>query len=150
MSALPENTETARTLAVAEALLVLLGQMRRKLREQATLGDISWSQKSVLIRLDRHGPASATALALAEGVRPQSMGATVALLEAAGLISGEPDPSDGRRTILSLTSSCREWIRTARAAREDWLFNAIQTKLDRQEQEQLAATVELLKRLVDS
>jgi DNA-binding MarR family transcriptional regulator len=36
-------------------------------------------------------------------MRPQSMGSAVALLEAAGFVSGAPDPSDGRQTILSLT-----------------------------------------------
>jgi hypothetical protein len=40
-------------------------------------------------------------------------------------------------------------IATGRAARQDWLFRAIQMKLDREEQEQLAGAVELLGRLAD-
>jgi DNA-binding MarR family transcriptional regulator len=82
-------------------------------------------------------------------MRPQSMGATVSALEAAGLVSGSPDPQDGRQTILSLTSACREWIKTSRAAKEDWLFQAIQSKLSLQEQGELAKAVELLKRLAE-
>jgi DNA-binding MarR family transcriptional regulator len=78
------------------------------------------------------------------------MGATVATLEAAGLVKGSPDPTDGRRTILSLTDTCRELINAKRAAKEDWLFRAIQTKLSPAEQEELATTLELLKRLADS
>src|SRR5216684_1889453 len=107
------------------------------MREQGHLGDLTWSQVSVISRLERDGPATVTTLARAEGMRPQSMGANVSALEAAGLVSGVPDPADGRQTILSLTEHCREWIRVGRAAREDWLFRAIQARLAPAEQEQL-------------
>jgi DNA-binding MarR family transcriptional regulator len=140
----------AKALALAGELRVLTGKLKRRLREQASAGDLTWSQVSVLVRLEREGPATVTALAKAEFVRPQSMGATVAFLEAEGLITGQPDPADGRQTILSLTDSCREWIQAGRAAREDWLFRTIQAKLDPREQEQLANAVELIKRLVES
>ena len=78
------------------------------------------------------------------------MGATVAALEAAGLVKGSPDPADGRRTILSLTDASRELIQANRAAKEDWLFRAIQNELSPAEQEKLAGALELLKRLADS
>lgn len=144
------DPEAAHALAVAGELRVVLGKLKRKLREEASLGDFTLSQMSVLSRLEREGPATVTTLARAEGVRPQSMGATVSALETAGFVSGAPDPTDGRQTILSLTTACREWIKASRAAREDWLFRAIRTKLTAGEQEQLALTVELLNRLVDS
>jgi DNA-binding MarR family transcriptional regulator len=143
------DPEAARALALAAELRVLLGSLSRRLREQGHAGDFTGSQKSVLLRLERDGPATVTALARAEGVRPQSMGATVSSLEAAGLVSGSPDPADGRQTILSLTSACREWIKASREAREDWLFRAIRRKLTPREQEELAAAAELLKRLID-
>jgi DNA-binding MarR family transcriptional regulator len=78
------------------------------------------------------------------------MGATVATLEAAGLVKGSPDPVDGRQTIMSVTDACRELIKANREATEDWLFRAIHTKLSSAEQEELAAALELLKRLADS
>jgi DNA-binding MarR family transcriptional regulator len=120
------------------------------MREQAHPGNFTWSQISVIIRLERDGPATVGALARAEGVRQQSMGATVATLEAAGLVIGSSDPLDGRRTILSLTDTCRELIKATRAAKEGWLFRAIQTKLSPSEQKELATALELLKRLADS
>ena len=146
----PSDPEAARASALAAELRVLIGKLKRRLREQAHMGDLTWSQMSVLSRLEREGPATVTTLARAEGVRPQSMGATVSVLEEAGLVSGAPDPTDGRQTILSLTAACRQWVKAGRAAREDWLFRAIRTKLAARELEQLAAGVELLKRLVDS
>ncbi|MFD1985638.1 MarR family winged helix-turn-helix transcriptional regulator [Mesorhizobium newzealandense] len=147
----PQNDpEAAHTLAVAAELRVVVGKLIRRLREQAGAGDLTSSQKSVLLHLEREGSATVTMLARAQGMRPQSMGAIVSALEAAGLLEGAPDPADGRQTILSLTAACREMITAGRAARQDWLFRAIQTNLDREEQEQLAGAVELLRRLADS
>jgi DNA-binding MarR family transcriptional regulator len=143
----PDDT-TALTLA--GDLRALIGQFKRMFRDQASLGDMTLSQVSVLGRLHRDGPATVTNLAGAAGVRPQSMGATVSALETAGLVSGAPDPNDGRQTMWSLTPACRERIRGGRAAREDWLFHVIQKKLSAAEQEQLANGVALLKRLTES
>ena len=77
------------------------------------------------------------------------MGANVAALETAGLVSGTPDPDDGRQTIWSLTAACRERVKAGRTAREDWLYRTLQSKLTAAEQEELARAVELLKRLVE-
>lgn len=144
------DPETVRAAVVAGELRVVVGKLSRRLREQAHPGDFTWSQMSVLGRLERDGPATVTSLARAEGVRPQSMGATVSVLQGAGLVRGAPDPADRRQTILSLTAACREMIKASRAAREDWLFRAIRTSLAAAEQEELANAVELLKRLVDA
>jgi DNA-binding MarR family transcriptional regulator len=143
------DPEIARTLAIAGELRARIGQLTRRLREEAQPGDFTTSQKSVLGRLEREGPATLSALARAEGMRPQSMGAIVSVLEVAGLLAGTPDPSDGRQTILSLTAAARERINADRAAREDWLFRAIRAKLEPDEQEQLANGITLLTRLLD-
>jgi len=134
--------------ALAAELHALSGKLKRRLREQASAGDLTQSQLAVLGHLDRLGPTTVTALARMAGVRPQSMGATVAGLEALGLIKGAPDATDGRQTILSLTSACRDLIRSGRAARHDWLLKTIRTKLTPQQQAQLAAAMSLLHRLV--
>ena len=143
------HSETSRAASLAGELRVLISQLKRRQREQTHLGDYTWSQVAALIRLERDGPATVSALARSEGVRPQSMGATVAALEAAGLVKGSPDPADGRQTILSLTDTSRELIRANRAAKEDWLFRTIQNELSPAEQEKLAGALELLKRLAE-
>lgn len=149
MNELPADPQVASSQLLAGELRVLIGKLSRRLREQANPGDFTWSQKSVLIRLEREGPATVTTLARAEGVRPQSMGATVSTLEQAGLVTGSPDPADGRQTILSITPRCRELISTTRAAKQDWLFRAIQAKLAPQEQDELGRALALLNRLAD-
>lgn len=134
--------------ALAGDLRALVAKLRRRFREQAILGEFTPSQVAVLLRLEREGPATVSSLARAEGMRPQSMGTLIAPLEAAGHISGAPDPHDGRQTLWSLTAAFREWLKEGRAARQDWLSRTIEARLSGAEQQQLAASVELLKRLV--
>lgn len=147
---LVESAEGARTMALAGELRVLIGQLRRRLREQGSVGDLTGSQLAALRRLESEGPITVTMLARAEGMRPQSMGANVGVLEAAGLVSGTPDPKDGRQTVLSLTPKCREMIQAGRMAREDWLFRVLNTHFSQQEREELERATALLKRLAQS
>ena len=82
-------------------------------------------------------------------MRPQSMATIIAALEAAGLVAGSPDPTDGRQTLLSLTDHCRQWLGRGRAARQDWLSRTIETRLSPEEQDRLIAAVPLLRRLLE-
>lgn len=135
---------------VAMDLRIVTGRLIRRLREQASPGDYTAAQKSVLLRLERDGAATVTELARSEGVRSQSMGATVASLEAAGLVAGTADPGDGRRTLLSLTPRCVKLLKTTRAAKDDWLFRTIDARFSVDETKKLAAAVVLLQRLADA
>ena len=149
MSNSPGDAGSVRTSALAEDLRLLIGTLKRRLREQGQGQDLPPSQVAVLLRLEKHGPATVSSLARSEGMRPQSMSVAIAALEDAGLVRGTPDPDDGRQTIMSLTDTCRERLRTGRAARQDWLSRTIATRLSPREQHELAAAVELLKRLTD-
>ena len=135
--------------ALALELRTLIGKLKRKLREQAGDGDLTSSQVSVLFSLEKDGPTTVSNLARREAMRPQSMSAVIAPLEAAGLVTSAPDPNDGRQTLLSLTQMCRERIEERRAAKQDWLARTIQAKLSRQEQEKLASALAMLARLVE-
>lgn len=142
------ETDTAHALAVE--LRMLAGQLRRRLRQEASLADWTESQRAVLLRLERQDGATVTELAQAEGVRSQSMGATVSSLMEAGWIKGAPDPVDGRRTLLSITPQTRKVFRQVRAAREDWLQRTISARYSAAEQKQLASAVRLLQRLLEA
>ena len=149
MPASPVDSEIDIATTLARDIRGLAGKLKRRLREQSDVGDLTPSQTAVLLRLEKDGPATTSSLARAEGMRPQSMGGIVAALEGAGLVHGAPDPGDGRQTILSLTDRCRQRIDEGRAARQDWLFRTIRARLSAQEQKQLMAAVALLRRLVD-
>ena len=146
----PQRSKNLRPAALAGELRTALGKLVRRLREEVPPGDLTWSQQKALLRLEREGPATATALAQAEGVRPQSMSATIAALKEAGLVAGTPDPADGRQTVLSLTDACRGEMKRMRAAKEDWLKRAIETQLSTAEQKELAAMLRLIDHLLES
>lgn len=140
-----------RAAELAGELRVVVSELIRGMREQTGEGnDLTKSQSSVLGRIERDGPITATELARAQGMRPQSMGPIVAALEAAGLISGSPDPRDGRKTMLSLTDRAREDFRTGRLARQDWLATKLTVALSDAELEQLAVGLALLKRVTQA
>ncbi|KKL33487.1 MarR family transcriptional regulator [Burkholderia contaminans FFH2055] len=134
---------------LAGELRISVGKLMRRMREQVHPNDLTSSQKSVLLRLDRDGPATVSALARAESVRPQSMRVTVATLETLGAVSGEPDPTDGRQTLIALTPGFRKALQANRAAKDDWLFRALQAQLSEAEQAELASAVKLLQRLAE-
>jgi DNA-binding MarR family transcriptional regulator len=144
-----DNSQIGSVSALAQDLSIVTSKLKRRLREQADPGDLTISQISVMVRLEKDGPATASSLARSEGMRPQSLGAVIAGMEAADLVTGAPDPTDRRQTLLSLTDACRQLVQEARAAREDWLTRTIQTQLSPQEQGVLTTAVELLKRIVD-
>jgi DNA-binding MarR family transcriptional regulator len=125
MNAQSKDQQSSRAPALAQDLRALLSKLKRRLREQGNAGDLTPSQVSVLLRLEKDGPATAARLARGEGMRPQSLGPVIAALEEAGLVSGAPDPNDGRQTLLSLTDACRKWAQEGRAAKQDWLTHAI-------------------------
>ncbi len=83
-----ENPNDIREPAARAAgeLRVLIGRLRRTLKELDPTDGLTPTQLSVLSRLRNDGPASPGALAAAERVRPQSMGATLAILEEQRLI----------------------------------------------------------------
>lgn len=149
MAKSPSSNDPTPPAALAGDLRIALGKLSRRLREQAHPNDLTHAQKSVLLRLDRDGPATVSALARAGSVKPQSMRVTVAALEAMGAVAGKPDPTDGRQTLIDLTPGFRKALKESRAAKDDWLFRALQAQLSTTEQAELAKAVTLLQRLAE-
>ena len=92
----------------------VVGRLRRRLREVAADGELTPSQVSVLTRVAKGEAATASALAVLEGVRPQSVASTLSALEAKGLIGRAPDPEDGRARVLELSPRGRQALAAAR------------------------------------
>ena len=149
MGNLTRSPSAERAAALAAEFRTILGKTKRRLREHGRRHELTPSQVSVVLRLEKDGPATVSSLARAEGMRPQSMSAVVLPLQEAKLVNGAPDPGDGRQTLLSLTKACQKLLREGRAARQDWLTARIQEKLSPREQETLATALTLLTRLVE-
>jgi DNA-binding MarR family transcriptional regulator len=131
---------------LASELRVVLGQLMRRLRAEHRF---PLTQGAVLGRLDREGAQSTVELAAAERVRPQSMGQTLAELEAQGLVSRRPDESDKRRTLIDLTDEGRRVLAEDRARRVGWLAEAIEEGFTAEERAVLDEAVRLLARLTE-
>jgi DNA-binding MarR family transcriptional regulator len=131
-------------------LALALGLLIRKIRSSAPpeQRDFSWTQRAILTRLDREGPMTTADLARAEGVKPQSMGTAIALLEETGLVERKAHPTDGRQMNIRLTAKGSALRKTTREAKENWLSQAI-AKLDRNDQATLFKAGEIIKRLVE-
>ena len=149
MSNRKSSTQTGLAWTLAAEMRTVFRKLKLLVREHGGGNDLTPSQASVLLRLETDGAATVSSLARAEGMRPQSMSAIVVPLEEAGLVSGAPDPDDGRQTLLSLTPKCLKWVQEGRAARQDWLTATVARKLSVREQERLQAALELLARLVE-
>lgn len=134
-------------VAAARELMVVFSRLRRRLREVAPTQGLTPSQTSVLIRLGRDGAATASRLAAAERVRPQSMAATLAALAERGLVQRHPDPDDGRRHVVTLTDTGQERVHGDRLAREEWLVRLLRERYSEAERHLIVEAMILLDRL---
>jgi DNA-binding MarR family transcriptional regulator len=135
--------------SVVADLTLAIGQLLRRLRSEAHPGDLNLSQSSALARLEREGPMTTADLARAESMKPQSMKAILAILEAEGCVRRQPHPTDGRQILFMPTSKGLEERRRRTAAKRAWLADALAT-FDPAEIRTLAAAIPLIKRLGDS
>jgi DNA-binding MarR family transcriptional regulator len=125
-----------------------VGLLVRRVRAASAAHGLSWSEAIVMGRLAREGPATTADLARAEGVKPQSMGATIAALEELGLVERKPHPTDGRQMNIALTAKGAAVRKSAKDTTRTWVAQAV-GRLDEHDRETLFAAGEIIKRLVE-
>lgn len=130
---------------------VRLGVMRlaRRLRAEREPGELTLGRLAVLGRLERDGPATASALAAAERVTPQSMARIVQHLLDSGLAERVANPQDRRTAILRITETGRDRVLADRGQREAWLAQAM-SGLSDVERDLVVLAARVLDRLADS
>ncbi len=133
--------------AVAE-LLAAMSQLVRRLKAESKSGELSLSQVAIMARLEA-GAMTTADLARAEGMKPQSMGASLAQMEEEGLVRRKAHPTDGRQILFELTPAGIEGRYRRRLAKREWLLSAI-AKLDKDEQKTLFAATDVIRRLAES
>lgn len=145
----PEELSESELARAGCDLKVTLGRLVRRLRQSHEPGDLTLSEISVLSRLDRDGPATPGALADGERVRPQAMGATLAVLEQRSLVERAADPGDGRRVLMSINANGRRVLTDRRSHSAQRMTTALTEGLTPDEQRRLIAVIPLLERMAD-
>ena len=143
-TAMPRKTLEIATIDLTQAI----GLLVRRARAAAASHELSLTEAAVMARLANHGPATTADLARAEGMKPQSMGTTVAALEEMGMVERKPHPTDGRQVNIGLTAKGAAVRKSAKDAKQTWLMQAI-SQLDESERETLFKAGEIIKRLAE-
>ncbi len=126
-----------------------IGLLVRRVRAAAASHDLSLTEAAVMSRLANGGPATTADLARAEGMKPQSMGTTIAALEEMGMVERKPHPTDGRQVNIELTAKGAGVRKSAKDAKRTWLAQAI-AGLNEQDRETLFEAGEIIKRLAEN
>src|SRR5438034_5565622 len=132
---------------LAGRLRLAVTRLNRRLRQQADSG-LSPSAMSALAAIERRGSPSLGELAAHEGVRPPSITATVAALEARGLVARAPDAAD--RRVSRVTAPARGRLRLERARTRKTAYLAARlARLSEDELEVLDRAAGVLGRLLE-
>ncbi|WNI16022.1 MarR family winged helix-turn-helix transcriptional regulator [Actinacidiphila sp. ITFR-21] len=131
----------------SQEVRTVIGRLRRRILNAAEAEDLTFGQQSVLTRLSDRQGVTASDLASAEGVRHQSMTATVASLSALGLVERRPDPDDGRRLLIALTAEGHQRVAKGRQARQEWLAAELEQRCTEEERQAVLAAMVILERL---
>ena len=142
----PAAVPSAATSALSGDLRSALGRLHRRLRAERGDAQLSDPMFSVLVLLDRDGPATPGQLAEAEGVQPPTMTRTVGCLAELGLVHKGENPTDGRQVVVSLTPVGADEVALTRRRRNAWLTAQLD-RLTEEERELLARAAQVLGRV---
>lgn len=134
---------SATTLAMASDLVVYAARLMRAMRRVLDLP----ASVRVLTILDTTGPLGITELARADNCSQPTMSAQIAQLVKSGLVTKEPNPADGRGSVVTLTDAGRAELAEVR----DRISTMIAERLGASGRtpEEIAAAVSVLRDLVE-
>lgn len=139
-------TTTSVTNQEALQLVVAVHRLVRSLRQTASVRRLQPTQLLVLSELAVHGPMRIGEIAVRALCSQPTATTVVTGLEVSNLVHREPDPADGRATIVELTGLGRETIISMAHSEAEQLSERL-SHLTESEQELLLAATPLLRRL---
>ncbi len=138
------------TLEIAADFRRNLERLNRRLRLEAREAGLSTAKHSILGHLYREGPKTPGALAIAEGVQPQSVTRVLAELEQAGWATRRQDDIDRRQFKVEITSKGQEILRREAQNRALWLASSMQLSLTKIEQDMMKLASQIMDRLANA
>jgi DNA-binding MarR family transcriptional regulator len=125
LEGMPSNTVTrSESLAELERQVsVLLRRIKKVVAVRAHLvhPDIQSASYLMLGWLDEHGPVRASEMADQFHVDKGAISRQLQHLEELGLVERDPDPADGRATLVRVTAEAVRRLQDANADRRRWL-----------------------------
>jgi DNA-binding MarR family transcriptional regulator len=140
------TAERATADELARGLREAITRLNRRVRQARPVGDLTFSQLSVLTSLQLAGALTPRELADIERVQPPTMTKIVGKLEDRGLVARTPHPTDRRQVILAATEEGRAVYAQFERARNEWL--AVQlAELDPEDRDTLSRAAEILQQV---
>ncbi|MEU7866616.1 MarR family transcriptional regulator [Dactylosporangium sp. NPDC049140] len=135
-------------MTLAQDLRLAVGRFARRLRQLYADGDdnLSFLELAVLQRLERLGPTGPGALAGQEQVTSAAIAPVLRRLDEQAYITRAPDPSDGRRAVVTISATGRSALLTREAASVTRIDAALAT-LTADERRRLADVIPLLEKV---
>jgi DNA-binding MarR family transcriptional regulator len=134
-------------LQVAARLRLAVTRLNRRLRAEGDIG-LSPSAMAALASIGRRGPLSLGELAAMEGLKPPTVTAIVAALEAEGLVARQLDGRDRRITRVTLTSRGRQRLEGSKRRKTAYLASRLEA-LDESQVRQLEESLDLIELLLE-
>jgi DNA-binding MarR family transcriptional regulator len=140
------RTEPATSDELAKNLREAIQRLSRRIRQARPVGDLTFSQLSVLTSLQLAGALTPRELADMERVQPPTMTKIVGKLEDRGLIARTPHPTDRRQVILAATEAGRAVYAQFEKARNEWLAAQL-AELGDEDRDTLARAAEIMQQV---
>ena len=115
----PTDDSAIGTIETEIALLMRRAEATRRATPVAPHRALDRAAYVILRYLTDHGPGNVSAIADALSLDGSTVTRQVTALQRAGLVSRQPDPHDGRGTVVSPTGVGRTRVAAVRAARRD-------------------------------
>ena len=129
-------------------LRAVIGKLSRPLRPTVAGSDLTPSQISILLTVERRGPMRLTELAAIESINPTMLSRITGRLAERGLIRRTPDSLDRRAALVESTAAGKRMRKRIIKERTATLQARLQ-ELSSQEQEALQAALPALEHLVE-
>ena len=131
---------------VAKLRLAIVRTARRMRQEAGA--DISPTLLAALGTIDRHGPITPSELADVERIQRPTATRIATALEERGLILRASDPTDGRASLLSVSTEGRALLKRLRKRKNAYLSRSLRDFSD-EELETLAKAADVIERMLE-
>ncbi|NLR66858.1 MarR family transcriptional regulator [Chitinophaga varians] len=138
------------SFATASSLRLSISNLNKRLRKQVySTEGFSLSELSTLSYVYQQGAMFPSELAELVKVKNQSMSQILNSLETGGLITRTQSPEDKRKMSVTITPKGKKMVEKTRHERDEWLAEAIEQTLSKEEKKLLTTVLPLLNKIAD-